>query len=518
MMIAQEMGFAKSFGILQGICEFLQEAGPKGLRIDEVERDVLAGLIQLGLALSQEFVDQQGDGDVGESVTIGGRELQRSDEPKRRRYLGPFGELGVSRFVYSAGKKKAHEYVPLDARLGMPAGEISYVLEDFQERLSVKSPYAKAAEDLKAILGTATSVATAERLNQEMGADARGYQLSIFEEERVPPPEDEGELLVAAADGKGVVIRRTLEERLEEEREAGADESPRKCTDPPSAPQAKTKADKEGNESSKKNRKQMAYVGAVYTIDRFRRTADDVMDEIARHRRNKERPRPQNKRVWGEMTRLHEGELLDGRSSLFLNLAVDCEIRDPGNQKTLICLMDGEEPLWDAKRRWLDRAIEILDFFHVLERLWEVARQFHQGRAADLFVDHHTRMLLEGKVDYVVRNFRRFLHEKGLRGKKAKTVERAIAYFRHNRRRMRYDEYIAQGYPIGSGVAEGTCRNLVKDRMELTGMKWEFEGAQAMIRTRACYLNGEWDEFVKFRVEREQERLYGENTLYAQVA
>jgi hypothetical protein len=73
---------------------------------------------------------------------------------------------------------------------------------------------------------------------------------------------------------------------------------------------------------------------------------------------------------------------------------------------------------------------------------------------------------------------------------------------------MRYDEYLAKGYPIGSGIAEGTCRNLVKDRMDCTGMHWRLPGSRAMLKTRALYLNGEWDDFVEYRIQREQEALY----------
>ena len=84
----------------------------------------------------------------------------------------------------------------------------------------------------------------------------------------------------------------------------------------------------------------------------------------------------------------------------------------------------------------------------------------------------------------------------------------ALTYFENNRDRMHYDQYLLLGYPIGSGVAEGACRNLVKDRMDSTGMHWKLDGARAMLWTRALYLNGEWDDFVEFRIQREQQQLY----------
>jgi hypothetical protein len=75
---------------------------------------------------------------------------------------------------------------------------------------------------------------------------------------------------------------------------------------------------------------------------------------------------------------------------------------------------------------------------------------------------------------------------------------------------MQYDKYLEQGYPIGSGVVEGACRHLVKDRMERTGMRWEVQGAQAMLDTRSAYINGEWEELMEYRIQQEQFRMYGQ--------
>ena len=528
-MITQETDFLKAMGVFKRIAQFLHDARRAGLRMDQIERKVKTDLAEAGLAFLEEYIEASGDGDQGETVSWEGRVLTRSEEPQRRRYLSIFGELRIWRYVYSAGEKKQIEYAPLDGYLGLPVGESSYVLEDFLQRLCVKSPFGKSVDDLQAILGTSVSVRTAEHMNHQMASFGESYRLSALTEENTPPPENEAELLVVAADGKGVLMRRTLEERLREEREAAASGLEKGTHAPPQGERARSdEASREegvgSGESSdeelrgkKKSRKQMAYVGAVYTIEPFYRTADDVLDEVCRRSREKKRPRPQNKRVWGEMTRLVEGEVLNGRSSLFLQLAIERHLRDPKRKKPLICLMDGEKPLWAAKREWLEDAVEILDFFHALEHLWKVARCFHKGRAADAFVEHHARMFLEGKVDYAIRNFRRLLRERKFRGKKQKKVERAIGYFRHNRERMHYDEYLAKGYPIGSGVAEGTCRNLVNDRMELTGMRWEYQGAQSMIYLRALSLNDEWDQFIDYRIEKEQDRLYGEDTMYGKL-
>jgi hypothetical protein len=118
-------------------------------------------------------------------------------------------------------------------------------------------------------------------------------------------------------------------------------------------------------------------------------------------------------------------------------------------------------------------------------------------------------MLLEGKVGHVISGLRQLRDRHSLKGEKLRRINAAITYYETNREHMKYDEYLAAGYPIGSGVAEGACRHLVKDRMKGTGMRWTVPGAQAMPHLRAVYLNGRWDEFIEYHAETEQARLYG---------
>jgi len=256
----------------------------------------------------------------------------------------------------------------------------------------------------------------------------------------------------------------------------------------------------------------MAYVGAVYTIDRFVRTADDVIDELQRRRRASDRPKPCHKRVWAEMTQVLEGETINGKELLFTVLANEAGERDQGGQKPTVCLLDGEKALWEWYREYLPEAVGILDLFHVLERLWLAAYCFHAegSKAAAGFVEKRLRMLLEGKVGALIGGLRQMRTKHGLTGNKAKTLTSVIGYLENNREHMRYDAYLAAGYPIGSGVAEGACRHYVKDRMERSGMRWTLEGAQAMLHLRTTYLNGDWDEFIEHRIQAEQNALYGE--------
>ena len=480
MMMTQEQAFLKSREQLQAIEAYVEAASSQGERIDKVERELFSQLLLVGRTMLEGFVAAQGDGDAGPTLEQEGRTLRRSEETHARRYLSIFGELTISRWVYAEREGQTIEAAPLDAKLSLPAGEFSYVLEDWQQRLCVKESFHEGVTSLRTLLGVAPSERAAEQMNQRMAQSAASFHLH----RGTPPPQEEGEVLVATADGKGVPMRRPLLQRVRS--------GPRR------------------GKGEKANQKQMAYVGAVYSIDRYRRTADDVLDEVQRRERRQDRPVPQHKRVWAEMTRVEEGKSCSGRVQLFAELAVACYERDPQQRKTLVCLLDGEAALWTMQGQWLGGSVGVLDIFHVLERLWLVAHCLHPEKslAAEAYVTHHLRMLLEGKVGYVIGNFKRLINEVQVCGSQRKTVQAVITYYENNREHMHYDEYLAAGYPIGSGVAEGACRHLVKDRLEQTGMRWTVNGAQAMLHTRAVYLNGQWDDLVEYHIQAEQTALY----------
>ena len=145
------------------------------------------------------------------------------------------------------------------------------------------------------------------------------------------------------------------------------------------------------------------------------------------------------------------------------------------------------------------------------DKPWKGAHVFHpEGSArAEDGVTQRLQMLLEGKVGYVIGGLKKMVTKQGLKGPRKKMLNRIITYFSRNVTRMRYDHYLAAGYPIGSGVAEGACRHLVKDRLERTGMRWTVEGAQAILDLRSTYLNGDWSAYWSYYTDAEHQRLYG---------
>src|SRR5262249_39712061 len=117
---------------------------------------------------------------------------------------------------------------------------------------------------------------------------------------------------------------------------------------------------------------------------------------------------------------------------------------------------------------------DILDLLHVTPRLWQAAHLFHPEKSneAEQFVRERVLKVLEGKVELVVRGLREMGTKRKLTGSKKASLAKICAYLDNNRERMQYDQYLAKGYPIASGVIEGACRHLVKDRMERAGMHW----------------------------------------------
>lgn len=481
MIIAEEKRFIKAQEEFESVLNWMEEVSDEGMRIDQVERGLFARLLALGLALLKAYVNQCGCGDAGETVERRGRTLRRSAEPQQRSYSSIFGELLVRRFVYAVRPKQKIEYAALDEQLGLPQGKHSYVLEDWLQKLCVNGSFGEGVKTLHDWLGVKLSVRTAEESNRRMAEHAESYR----DTQPKPAAEEEGEIIVLAGDGKGVPMRRPLEERVRPSRRRGKGE--------------------------KKNKKQMAYVGAVYTIDRYRRTADDVVDEVQRKQRAAERPEPQHKRVRVEMTDRREDGPANGKARLFARLGAEVRDRQSGPEQPIVCLMDGERALWAAMRQSLpERTVGILDLYHVMEYLWKAAHCFHaeRSRAAEEFVTARLQMLLEGKVGYLIGGLRRQMN--GLGGTERTRLSTVINYLANNREHLRYDEYLAAGYPIGSGVIEGACRHVVKDRMELSGMRWTIAGAQAMLYLRSIYLNGDWQEFDKHRIQTEQNALYGQ--------
>jgi hypothetical protein len=239
------------------------------------------------------------------------------------------------------------------------------------------------------------------------------------------------------------------------------------------------------------------------------RTPEDVVESLfdpetepERHKRSKRACGPERKRVWAS--------LLAGKDAFIEDVKKEMDRRDPRNEKTRVVVTDGERALQHKVCKTMRGILLVLDFLHALEKLWAAAYVFHPegSKQAIAFVRERALRILRGEVSQVIKGLRQMVTKRSLRGEKRKTLLATAGYYSRNRSRMRYDKYLAKGLPIASGSVEGACKNLIKDRMERSGMRWTPAMAEAMVQMRALYLSGDFAEYWDYHIEQEQCRLY----------
>jgi hypothetical protein len=468
---------------------FIRHAAETGSAAHEVERELFKRLLQLGWLLLQQFFALLGDGDEGERVKLAdGGELKRLREPQRRGYRSIFGLLAIERWVYARGEKKRIEYVPVDARAGLPDGKDSYLLQNWDQRLAVDMPFEQINAVLEPMLGLRQSVAGLEQTNRRLAQQVEGF----WAEQAAPEPATDGQLVVMSADAKGVPMCKA-----------------------PDAPLIDAHAHQRG---PKPGRKQMALVGAAYHIDPHVRTPEQVLEALFRDPQpesaSSSRPVPQHKRLRAALSEAGCGEPGHNAKVIFPWLVEQARGRDPQHHQPWVVIMDGQPALWEQVEAVLQDTprVEILDLLHANSYLWDAVHLFHapgSNKARDL-MKLCVLALLKGKVQTLMIWLSDQANQLDLSQRQRQRLAKIGDYFHRHRHRVHYDQYLAAGYPIASGVIEGACRHVVKDRMERTGMRWTLPGAQAMLQLRCIALNGQWEDFMQYYIQQETARLYPE--------
>lgn len=509
MMVAFSDGSGKveSLAKLAGDLEsFVRRSAGDGSSLDDLERGVLSRILNIGFAAVETFLQAlrqtQGMGDLGAEVVIAegtAKEttLARSDEPLERPLRTIFGEHCFRSYVYSRGGTSAKgkiELRPIDARLNLPGGKCSYLLQEFSQMFCVEKAFGVGARQFEAVFGQRLSVDTLESINRSMGEQAGRY----LEQMPRPKPSEEGAILVATADGKGVPLVKS--------------------------DAAKVPA---FDEKERPGNRRMAALGCVYTVDAHVRTAEQIVAALFRDTsvsQPTDRPEAMFKRYracFAEPAREDGADAVPSAYATWAWMADEVTLRHRTGQP-VVCVMDGQSSLWDAaevclsdfveqaqKRDPMQRVVEILDIIHVSGYLWKAAKALSTHREhREAFVQDRLLRILRGEVAGVITGMRRMATQQGLGGDALKAVTSACNYFENNASRMHYNEYLRAGYPIASGVIEGACRHLIKDRMEQGGMRWTLAGAEAMLNVRAINASDEWSRFGSWRQSEQADRLH----------
>jgi hypothetical protein len=472
------------------LIDLLTAAAANDQAVHEVEGGLWDWLLRVGRQALGAFFAGLGSGDVGATLILpDGQETHRLEQLHPRRYVSIFGVFELQRTVYGSREGQALTFVPLDNRLQLPATAFSYLLQDWDQALAVEQPFGQVNETIARMLKLTQAVDSLEGGNRHMAQYVGWFR----DTQGSPPPAAEGQIVVVTADCKGIVIR--------------GQGTPTVCGGQRPAGQ-------------RANQKRMATVGSVYTVDPYRRTVEDVVAALFYDADYEAPPRPEpcHKRVWASLP----AEGPEPRSSIdmvFDWLWLEFCQRNPLLKRPTVCLCDGQKTLWQACADGVpdDNRVEILDLLHVTPRLWQAAKLLYGAKSKEVlpFVRQRVTQILEGRVETVMRTLRRLAKELGLNSSKRQAVNRICKYFNTNRKRMRYDEYLRAGYPIASGVIEGACRHLIKDRMERAGMHWTLAGAQAMLDVRSVWICEQWSAFQTQYIEREIKRLYPHRHLVA---
>lgn len=394
-----------------------------------------------------------------------------------RNLMTEFGQVVVRRKGYSA--KGIKSLFPLDAELNLPEDKYSSELCRLVAQEVADSSFDEVVEGLCRTTGGKVPKRQMIEQTVKIPEDFDAFYSLPGE------PEKSSDLLVITVDGKGIVMR---EEDLR----------------PATRKAAEKQKDSHGARlapGEKLNRKRMATVAAVYSLQDQERTPEQIMGP----KENKPSPvRAKNKRVWASIE--HDCRtVIKGAFEEALK-------RDPTQSRHWVVLVDGGEQqllhILDIAQTYQARITLILDFIHVLEYLWKAAHCFHPAGSseAEEWVKDKALRVLHGAADRVAVDLRREATRKQLSQKRREPVDKCAHYLKKFSVMLKYDSFLSDGLPIASGVIEGACRHLIKDRLDRTGARWRMNSAEAIIRIRALRSSGDFDTYWRFHRVQELQR------------
>jgi len=167
------------------------------------------------------------------------------------------------------------------------------------------------------------------------------------------------------------------------------------------------------------------------------------------------------------------------------------------NFKQIVCIADGAREIWIYFRKKYPQAVHITDFSHVAEHLAKLSELLFKkpSEAKAWFEEYKT--ILKNEPNGAAKVIRAARYRRSLITKDPE-IEKEIKYLQQNRKRMNYFEYQQKNLPIGSGVVEAACKNLIGARLKKAGMSWSNEGGQNVLNLRALILSNRWEIFWSY--------------------
>lgn len=410
----------------------------------------------------------------------------RTEHGHRRQVATTVGRVEVTRIAYRA--PKAANLHPSDAALALPSRLHSFPLQRAVVHEVADGPLRQAREAIARTTGQQLGTRQLQEIAIEAAHDVRGFYTQRAQQQ--PPAGPEGrDLLVLSIDATGVnMIPSGLR------------------TPAPAQPTGPQPPSAQLSTRERTGRTRMACVTACYDAVPAPRSAADVLPKDAAEREaRRQGPRAVRRRV--------DASLEHSTAAMVTTLFDQAHKRDPTHGRRWIVLVDGanhqlECLQQEASKRGVTIDI-IVDFVHVLEYLWKAADDLHPTQPARAaFVQTTARDLLAGHAPRVVADLHAHLRARTEQDRPAPGLERAAAYLKAKQPYLDYHIALTLGWPIATGVIEGCCRYLVKDRLDVTGARWSLPGGEAVLLLRAVIANGDFNEYWSYHVRREYQRTH----------
>ena len=431
----------------------------------------------------QAHTNDRGVGDIGSSLQAADGEVLTHRRLISRTLHTVFGDILLERMAYSL---PGHEALfPLDAALNLPTSSFSAGLQRFVASRVPMNPFSDVLQQIHQMTGVAISRPQAIEMVQRCAVDFTPF----YEIKANETSDGYNHILVLTTDGKGIVMRPDGLREETRERAKKATPAMKKRLAP----------------GEKSNRKRMAQVASIYFIKRFVRTTEEIVDELAQKKAQKRRPRPHQKRVWASVE--------EDADVVIKALFAEGHKRDPKHRKKWVVLVDGNKHQLRLVRSLAKaegvNATVILDIIHVIEYLWDAARSFHEDkdhRGCEIWVQGQMARILDGDAGKVAGTIRLLVAKRKPSEAKSANAIASARYIARHKPYMKYHHYLKSGFPIATGVIEGACRHLIKDRMDVTGARWTLDGAEAVLKLRSLVTSGDFDEYWVFHRQQEHER------------
>jgi hypothetical protein len=490
-MAPDEM-FSSARGQMETMITHLQSREMLAAPHNELESFVQSQGRELERRLLQAHLDLRAARERPVSVR-GDDGIERTYRRASGRPLGTvLGPVHVSRLAYQAqGVDGRH---PMDASLNLPPDLFSYGVRHFVAEHAAMMSFDEVVTELR----THTGAAVGKRQVEELAVRAAVDFDTFYAERRAANDgvERTRDPLVMTFDGKGIVM---VPEDLRPATKKAAKKAVRKL-----ATRLTT--------GEKRNRKRMAEVAAIYTVPRYARAPLDVLADLDGSRAEDERPkRPKvrNKRVWASVES-------DPRAVIEETFH-EARARDPDHRRQWAVLVDGNKDqlaIIKDMAETLGPVCIVVDLIHVLEYLWHAAHALcgEGTKEAEVWVQQRLLWLLQGRpAGKIATAMRRSARTARLRGSGLEAVLDAADYLQDYAPYMRYGDALQWGLPIATGVIEGACRYLVKDRMDRGGARWTLAGAEAVLRLRALRASGDFDAYWQIHLREELRRNHVEH-------